>query len=110
MTNGELEHFLDTGWWNTDTIIYYHDFVYMLEGFVDGKNKMHVRISKWRAKNIDNKTFESIIGPDNDFVDFSEMEMEGPNEDALREKFLKAKIWDGKSFWEVEKELAWLDW
>ena len=41
--------------------------------------------------------------------DFSQIEMEGPNEDALREKFLKAKIWDGKSFWEVEKDLAWLD-
>ena len=35
--------------------------------------------------------------------------MDAPNEAALREKFLKAKIWDGESFWEVEKELAWLE-
>lgn len=38
-----------------------------------------------------------------------EFKLEAANEETLREKFLKAKIWDGKSFWEVEKELAWLD-
>jgi len=70
---------------------------------------MHLRIMKWRVKNIGNKYYEDILGPDGDFVDFNQMEMDGPNENALREKFLKAKIWDGKSFWEVEKELTWLD-
>lgn len=35
--------------------------------------------------------------------------MEAPNEEMLREKFLKEKNWEGKSFWKVEKELAWLD-
>ena len=25
------------------------------------------------------------------------------------EEFLKAKIWDGKSFWEVEEEIEWVD-
>ncbi len=49
---------------------------------------MHLRIMKWRARNIDNKYYEDILGPDGDFVDFSQMEMEGPNEDALREEFL----------------------
>ena len=24
-------------------------------------------------------------------------------------KFLEAKIWDGKCFWEVEKEMEWVD-
>jgi len=64
---------------------------------------------KWRGKNNRKKYYEHILGPDGDFVDFNQMEMDGPNENALREKFLKAKIWDGKSFWEVEKELTWLD-
>ena len=25
------------------------------------------------------------------------------------DKFLEAKIWDGKSFWEVESEMEWVD-
>lgn len=33
----------------------------------------------------------------------------GYGEDDVKEQFLKAKIFDGKSFWEVEKELAWYD-
>ena len=70
---------------------------------------MHLRIMKWRAKNIDNEYYEDIKDENGHWIDFSQIEMEGPNEDALREKFLKAKIWDGKSFWEVEKDLAWLD-
>ena len=109
MINGNLEQFLDTGWWNADATIFYKGFIYFLDGYFDDKDIMHLRIMKWRAKNIDNKTFEDILGPDGDFTDDSEIWMEGPNEDALREKFLKAKIWEGKSFWEVEKELAWLD-
>ncbi len=109
MINGNLEQFLDTGWWNADATIFYKGFIYFLEGFFDEKDNMHLRVMKWRVKSIDNKYYENILGPDGDLVDFSQMEMEGQNEDALREKFLKAKIWDGKSFWEVEKELAWLD-
>ena len=33
----------------------------------------------------------------------------GYGENDVKEQFLKAKIFDGKSFWEVEKELAWYD-
>lgn len=63
----------------------------------------------WKAKNIDNKIYEDIYDEQGEWIDFSQIETEAENEEALREKFLKAKIWDGKSFWEVEKELARLD-
>ena len=33
----------------------------------------------------------------------------GYGENGVKEQFLKAKIFDGKSFWEVEKEMAWYD-
>lgn len=35
--------------------------------------------------------------------------LEAPDVDTLREMFLKSPVFDGKTFWEVEKELAWLD-
>ncbi len=106
---GNLSQFLDTGWWNADATIFYHGFIYFLDSYVDEKKNMHLRIMKWRARNIDNKYYEDILDENGHWIDFSQQEMVGPNEDALREKFLKAKIWDGKSFWEVEQELAWLD-
>ena len=29
--------------------------------------------------------------------------------DFIKETFLKSPVFEGKSFWEVEKKLAWLD-
>lgn len=109
MINGTLEQFLDTGWWNADATIYYHGFIHFMDSYFDPDGTMHLRIMKWRAKNIDNEYYEDIKDENGHWIDFSQIEMEGPNEDALRETFLKAKIWDGKSFWEVENDLAWLD-
>lgn len=109
MINGSLEKFLDTGWWNADATIYYKDHIYFLDSYFDEKGAMYLRIMKWKSINIDNKTYENVYDSNGKWIDFSEIEMDAPNEAALREKFLKAKIWDGKSFWEVEKELAWLE-
>lgn len=109
MINGTLKQFLDTGWWNADATIYYKGFIHFLDSYIDNNGIMHLRIMRWRAKNINNKHYVSLLSPNNDLADFSEIELEDKNEDDLRERFLKAKIWDGKSFWEVEKELAWLD-
>ena len=45
-----------------------------------------------------------------DVVDYSVVyDYYGYGENDVKEQFLKAKIFDGKSFWEVEKELAWYD-
>ncbi len=109
MINGDLEHFLDTGWWNSDATIFYNEHIYFFTGYFEENHHMHLRIMKWKAKNIDNKIYKDIYDENGHWIDYSEIHMDDINEDALREKFLKAKIWDGKSFWEVEEELAWLD-
>ena len=46
-----------------------------------------------------------------DVVDYEDTYFEawGDGEDDVKEQFLKAKIFDGKSFWDVEKESAWYD-
>ena len=109
MINGNLSQFLDTGWWNADATIYYKDHIYFLDGAFNDKHQMQLSIRKWRAKNIDNKIYENVLDSNGNLIDYKEFKIEAATEEALREKFLKATIWDGKSFWEVEKELAWLD-
>ncbi len=108
MINADLNQFLDTGWWNQDATIYYRGYIHFLDSWNDEEG-MHLRIMKWRAKNIDNKRYEDIHDETGDLADFSQMFFLGEDEDDLREKFLAAPIWDGKSFWEIEQELAWLD-
>lgn len=104
MINGNLSQFLDTGWWNADATIYYKDHIYFLDGAFNDKHQMQLSIRKWRAKNIDNKIYENVLDSNGNLIDYKEFKIEAATEEALREKFLKAKIWDGKSFWEVEKE------
>lgn len=58
---------------------------------------MHLRIMKWLAKNINNETFENVLGEDGDLQDYSEIYMDASSEEKLREKLLKAPIWDGKN-------------
>ena len=50
MINGNLEQFLDTGWWNADATIYYKDHIYFLDSYFDEKGAIHLRIMKWKAK------------------------------------------------------------
>ena len=79
------------------------------DGFFDEQHNMHITITKWRAKNVENKTYKNEHDEKGVLMNWETMEMSASNEDALREKMLKAKYWDGKSFWEVEKELVWVD-
>lgn len=64
---------------------------------------MQLSIRKWRAKNIDNKIYENVLDSNGNLMDYKEFKIEAATEEALREKFLNAKIWDDKSFWEVKK-------
>ncbi len=110
MINGNLEQFLDTGWWNADATLFYQDHIYFFDGYFDEKHHMHLRIMKWKAKNINNERFENVCDSSGKVLDYQCFEMQGNAEEELREKMLKEKIFDGKSFWSVEKELVWLNW
>ncbi len=109
MINGSLEQFLDTGWRN-EAEIYYRHYIYWCEGDQLENGKFHFFIRKWRAKNINNESYATLTDINGNSLGYDDsFSIVCSNEDEAREKFLKAKIWDGKSFWEVEKELAWLD-
>ena len=66
-------------------------------------------VHRWRAINKDNKYFHSVC--DNGILlNWACIYEDSDNNlDLIKKRFLEAKIFDGKSFWEVEQELAWLD-
>lgn len=107
MKNANMEQFLDNGWFNEATL-YYKGYVYWCEAIWE-KNKekpMHFFVYRFPAKVIDEDYFERIpVDKPYEYM----LDIWGYGEDDVREEFLKAKIFDGKSFWEVEKDLAWLD-
>ncbi len=109
MINANLEQFLDTGWFSEATL-YLNGFTYWCEGNWHTKKEkpMHFFVYKYPSEVVDSKYTRRLdmdkIGPNNVVFDIW-----GYGEDDVKEQFLKAKIFDGKSFWEVESIIAWYD-
>ena len=105
MINANLEQFLDTGWYNEATL-YLNGYTYWCEGCWNEEREkpMHFFVHKYESVVVDkiytkpkNSNYQTVF------------DIYGNSEEEVKEEFLKAKIFDGKSFWEVEKELAWYD-
>ena len=109
MINANLEQFLDTGWYNEATL-YLNGYTYWCEGYWEkSKEKpMHFFVYKYRSEIINEKFTRRINDGEKGEYDIV-FDIWGYDEDDVKEQFLKAKIFDDKSFWEVEKEIAWYD-
>ena len=109
MINGYTEHFLDTGWYMESTL-YYKGYIYWCEASTDpNTNVTHFFVDRWKATTSDNILYNEYH-KDGRIIDYSEV-YEDYNEDmdVIKKKFLDAPIFDGKTFWQVENEIAWLD-
>ena len=107
MINANLEQFLDTGWFNEATL-YYNGYIYWCEGCWDNSKEkpMNFFVYRFPVKIVHEKYYERIV---TDVLYEYVLDIWGYGETDIKEQFLKAKIFEGKSFWEVEKELAWYD-
>lgn len=89
MINGDVNEFVNHIYYGDELWFVYKDTKYFLEGLcIDGENKLHL--------------FEMKEGG----TDFS-WPVSGHKYPA--ESFLNTKIFDGKTFWEVEKDIEWVD-
>ena len=103
MINGNLEIFLDTGWFS-EALLYLNGRAYWCEAQYDdatGKNHFFVY--------SDNKYCHAILNQDGTFDWSYAYEDYDSDRDLIKKRFLQAKIFDGKTFWEVESEIAWLE-
>ena len=71
---------------------------------------MHIFIvDKWRAENEGNKYYHSILDTNGNRPWTRVYEDSDIDIDLIKKRFLESAIFDGKSFWQVESEIAWLD-
>ncbi|MBP5492752.1 MAG: hypothetical protein J6Y08_07895 [Clostridiales bacterium] len=110
MINGNLDQFLDTGWFSEATI-YYDGYVYWCEAttnFESGIN--HFFVDRWRAKKGEDNLYHSLIDEHGELTDYDRiLEIENSDLDMIKKQFLEARIFDGKSFWAIEKQISWLE-
>lgn len=109
MINGYTDIFLDTGWYMESTI-YYNGFIYWCEAQTNSDTGItHFFVDRWKATTSDNILYNEYRN-EGKLVDYSTVyEAYDKDMDVLKKKFIEAPIFDGKSFWQVEKEIAWLD-
>lgn len=109
MINGRLDHFLDTGWFSESTL-FLNGYVYWCEAQYDPKKGTTTFfIDKWAATNEDDTYFHTLLEPDGTCNWNRVLEIEDNSLDRIKQKFLQSPVFDGKAFWQVEKEIAWLD-
>lgn len=107
MINGYLSQFLDTGWMN-DAELYYKGKIYFTECFHDGDQYV-VTVASWHVKKVTNTEYDDDPTPEEKDKWVIVYKDSSPAEDEAREKFLKAPFFEGKSFWEIEPEVEWLE-
>lgn len=109
MKNGSLEQFLDTGWFS-ESELFLNGNVYWCEAQYDpisGTSKFFV--DKWAARLEDGKYYHSLLESDGTLKYTTVLEIRDLDMDCIKQRFLEAPIFDGKTFWQVEKDIAWVD-
>lgn len=109
MKNGRLEQFLDTGWFS-ESELYLNGYVYWCESQCDpNSGVITFFVDKWAAQCQDNTYYHSILEPDGTLRWIRVLEIKDADQDLIKKQFLEAPIFDGKTFWQVEKDIAWVD-
>lgn len=108
MINGNIEQFLDTGWFSEATL-YYHGYTYWCEAQQNDHKVSHFFVYRYPALNVNNEYCLRILEEDGTCMDEDVFDMIHPDLDLIKKTFLEAEIFEGNRFWDVESELAWLD-
>lgn len=109
MINGHLEQFLDTGWY-TEATLFFNGYIYWCEAQFDEETKLICFfVDKWSAENEDNTYYHSILEADGTIQWNRVLEIKDKDIDLIKKIFLESPIFEGKTFWQVEKKLIWLE-
>jgi ferritin len=110
MINGHIEQFLDTGWYS-EASIYYNGYIYWCESDTDFETKItKFFVYRWKAEMDKDMLYHSYCKSNGEYVGYEKIfEISNKDMDMIKKQFLEANIFEGKSFWNIESKLAWLD-
>lgn len=109
MINGKTEQFLDTGWYSESTL-FLDGYIYWFEAQIDKNTRIITFfVDKWKAISSENLYYHSLLNSDGSLTWTRIYEVKGTDLDLIKQKFLEAKIFEGKTFWQIEKNISWLE-
>lgn len=99
MIDGNVKEFVDNLYFGTEMYFIYRGQRYFIQGWYD--NPLHHLVLDYDYENT---------GAPNEYA-FAGYLWEHNAEDSNEcvQEFLNAPLWDGKTFYEVEKEITWTD-
>ncbi|MBQ9306325.1 MAG: hypothetical protein IJ229_00255 [Clostridia bacterium] len=92
MINGNPHDFVDTVYSGQDIIYVFRGIKYWFQGYTVAQGNCHMEIFQYSPPS------ETDI-----------WECDAATMEACLNAFLDARIFDGKTFWEVESEIEWVD-
>ena len=92
MINGNVNEFIDRIYTYQDTVFIYRGVKYWFQGYMPDDNTVHMEVFQTEP-------------PKDDYV----WEYNGNSISEGQDAFQNAPIFDGKTFWEVEAEIKWVD-
>lgn len=91
MINGDLKEFVDGLYYGDERAFTYNSQKFFIQGYLtEGKPTLY--LDRWEP-------------PSSEYI----WKMAGNDKKYPVEEFLKAKIFDNKTFYEIEKEVEWVD-
>lgn len=96
MVNGNASEFIDRIYTCQDTVFIFHGVKYWFQGYMPDENSVHMEVFQ----------VEPAVEDDDDYYVW---EYNGNSISKGQEAFQKAPFFGGKTFWEVEKEIEWVD-
>ena len=92
MINGKAEDFVDRIYSCQDTVFIYNGIKYWFQGYMPCANTVHMEVFQ--------------ISPESDNYIW---EYNGNSVSEGQDAFQNAPIFNGKTFWEAEKDIVWTD-
>lgn len=92
MIGGNVNEFVDRIYSCQDTVFVYHGIKYWFQGYTRRDDDVHMEVI------ADDPPSEEYL-----------WEYDGKSIDECHKAFLEAPMFDGKTFWEVEQEITWVD-
>ncbi len=92
MINGNANDFLDTVYSGQDIVYIYHGIKYWFQGYRRSNGIYHMEVFQHEP-------------PSENYI----LEIDNISLEYCYNKFIQAPIFEGKTFWEAEKEIEWVD-
>ncbi|MCI6215505.1 MAG: hypothetical protein MR659_00225 [Mollicutes bacterium] len=110
MRKNEFDDYLVRGW-ECGGNLFYNRRVYFSEcGYIAETNKFRLNAFSFKAEKYDDNHYSRYVDSKGNYVDLIEhIDMIFDTREEAKEYYLSAKIFDGKSFWEIGMKFEWLE-